>query len=295
MSVNHSDSQAQARTAQRASRALGRRVRKRHAVALAGMLAFYLLGLYSHPLLFGTGEDTATADASPVRTQTPTADEPALALGLQDLSVAQAYQVLAREVSSLNSGNYATPELEAKLAGLEREVSELRVLNPYYLFKEIQAEAIPTGVSATYGAPLNVSFDQVQASIDVMQKSDPTYGEAGIVLTGANLERYVQVGTATACKYCCNATTLVKPDGTAACGCAHSQAMRGLAAYLIVNYPDEYTDDELVQELNRWRAVYFPRQTLTEALVARQEAGEPGIEEILTEFPEFMPQMVGGC
>lgn len=23
--------------------------------------------------------------------------------------------------------------------------------------------------------------------------------------------------------------------------------------------------------------------------------GEPGIEEILEEFPEFLPQMVGGC
>ena len=294
MSETHNPSKAQPSAAQPASATLRKRVRIRYVLSLAGMLIFYAFGLYSHPLLFKTSTDAPT-EANPVRTHAPATDERANSLGLQDLSVAQAYQVLAQEVSSLGSGNYSTPELEAKLAALEREVRELRVLNPYYLFKEIQAEVAPTGVSATYGAPLNVSFDQVQASIDVMKESDPTYGEAGIVLTGANLERYVQVGTAISCKYCCNATTLVKPDGTAACGCAHSQAMRGLAAYLIVNYPDEYTDDELVQELNRWRAVYFPRQTLTEALVARQEAGEPGIEDIMTEFPEFMPQMVGGC
>jgi hypothetical protein len=294
MSETHDPSKAQPSAARTVSATLRKRVRMRYVLSLAGMFIFYALGLYSHPLLFKTNTDAPT-EANPVRTQAPRNDERANSLGLQDLSVAQAYQVLAQEVSSLGSDDYSTPELDAKLAVLEREVRELRVLNPYYLFKEIQAEVAPSGVSATYGARLDVSFDQVQPSIDVMKQLDPTYGKAGIVLAGANLDRYVQVGTATSCQYCCNATTLVKPDGTAACGCAHSQAMRGLAAYLIVNHPNEYTDDELVEELNQWRAVYFPKQTLTEALVARQEAGEPGIEDILTEFPEFMPQMVGGC
>ena len=64
---------------------------------------------------------------------------------------------------------------------------------------------------------------------------------------------------------------------------------------LNLNFPDDYTDEELVEELNRWRAVYFPKQTLTEALVEQRNAGEPGIQEIMNEFPEFMPQMVGGC
>lgn len=105
----------------------------------------------------------------------------------------------------------------------------------------------------------------------------------------------MRVGSGTACRYCCDARTLVEPSGDAACGCAHSQAMRGLAAYLIANHANEYTDEELVEELNRWRAVYFPKQTLTEALVELRDAGELGIEEIEQEFPEFMPQMVGGC
>ena len=153
---------------------------------------------------------------------------------------------------------------------------------------------IPTGVPDTYGA-LDVSFDQVQASIDVMRRFDPTYGEDRIVLTGGDLGRYVRVGSGTACRYCPDARTLVEPSGDAACGCAHSQAMRGLAAYLIANHANEYTDEELVEELNRWRAVYFPKQTLTEALVELRDAGEPGIEEIEQEFPEFMPQMVSGC
>ncbi|NIN66943.1 MAG: hypothetical protein GTO63_20055 [Anaerolineae bacterium] len=294
MSENVSDSQAQVTGDQSASWAPRKPLRRQHLLVVIGMLAFYVLGLYSHPLLFRASADAATGDSS-ARTKQSTSDELASGPELQHLPVAEAYEVLARELSNLSNGSDSMPQVEARLAALEEEVRQLRVLNPYYMFKEIQAEAIPTGVPAIYGAELNVSFDQVQASIDVMAEFGPTYGKEGIALTGPNLERYVRVASATACKYCCTATTLVKPDGSAACGCDHSQAMRGLAAYLIANHQDEYTDDELVEELNRWRAVYFPRQTLTEELVARQNAGEPGIEEIMTEFPEFMPQMVGGC
>ncbi|NIO69227.1 MAG: hypothetical protein GTN71_09385 [Anaerolineae bacterium] len=262
-----------------------------YVLALVGLLAMYVAGLYSRPLLFGADKDTSAGNDI-VQTDAPACDEPALD---SDLSIVQAYQALAKEMSNLNNGNYTVPEMEARLVTLEQEVRQLRVLNPYYRFKEIRAEVIPTGVPDTYGAVLNASLDQVQASIDVMKNFDPTYGEDKIVLEGTDLERYTRVGSATACQYCCSARTLVKPDGVAACGCAHSQAMRGLAAYLIINHPNDYTDGELVEELNRWRAVFFPKQTLTEALTARRDANEPGIEEIWREFPEFMPQMVGDC
>ncbi len=282
--------------AQPVARATRRRVRVYYVLALAGMAALYLAGFYSHPLLLGRGTTASAEDCSvEMRTETSAGDESALGLELQDLPVAQAYQVLAQEVRGLGGRDYTASELEARLVALEQEVEQLRVLNPYYHFKEIQAEVIPSGVPEIYGAALNVSFDRVQASINVMRRFDPTYGEDGIVLTDTDLERYVRVGSATACLYCCDARTLVKPDGVAACGCAHSQAMRGLAAYLITNHPDDYTNEELVEELNRWRAVYFPKQTLTQALVERRDAGESGIEEIEQEFPEFMPQMVGGC
>jgi hypothetical protein len=120
-------------------------------------------------------------------------------------------------------------------------------------------------------------------------------GEGFGVPTGDDLGRYVRVGTETTCRYCCNALTLVEPNGDAACGCAHSQAMRGSAAYLIADHASEFTDEEIVEGLNRWRAVCFPKQTLAEALVELRDAGEPGTEEIEQESREFMPQMVGGC
>ncbi len=178
---------------------------------------------------------------------------------------------------------------------LAQEIKELRTLNPYFRFKEIQAATIPSGVPAGYGEILQVSFDEVQAGIDVLSRMDTTFGSDKIELQGPALERYIRIGQQTACRYCCDARTLVFDDGEAACGCEHSQAMRGLAAYLLTEYGDEYSNEEIVAELNRWRATYFPKQTLGETLWQMKQAGEPGIAEIEKEFPEFMPDMVGEC
>jgi hypothetical protein len=103
----------------------------------------------------------------------------------------------------------------------------------YLRFKEIEASFIPSGVPDVYGQELDISFDQVQEAIDKVRVFGPTYGEGGkkIILTGQDLERYINIGSQTACQYCCGARTLVSENGEAACGCAHSQMMRGLAAY----------------------------------------------------------------
>jgi len=70
--------------------------------------------------------------------------------------------------------------------------------------------------------------------------------------------------------------------------------MRGLAAYLIKNHP-ELSDDQILNELNTWKITFFPKQTLSAKLLELEKAGESGIKELLEEFPDFLPQMVGGC
>ena len=166
----------------------------------------------------------------------------------------------------------------------------------YLRFKEIQESFIPTGVPDVYGEELAISFDEVQDAINKVRLFGPTYGEGGqkITLTGQDLERYINIGSQTSCQYCCGVTTLVNEDGTASCGCAHSIMMRGLAAYLIKNHP-ELTDEQILEELNTWKITYFPKQTLSDKLLEMEKAGEPGIRKLLEEFPEFLPQMVGGC
>ncbi len=166
----------------------------------------------------------------------------------------------------------------------------------YLKFKKIKSSFIPFGVPAVYGQELNISFDEVQDAINKVRVFGPTYGteEKKIVLTGSDLERYVNIGSQTSCEYCCGVKTLVREDGEAACGCAHSIMMRGLAAYLIKNHP-EFSDEQILNELNIWKRTYFPKQTLSAKLEALEQSGEQGIKEILQEFPDFLPQMVGGC
>ena len=205
-------------------------------------------------------------------------------------------QEKAQVSSSLQGG--LNPEDLFGSGGLFENVEkeeQIEVL-AYLKFKKIQASFFPTGVPDVYGDELDISFDKVQDAINKVRIFGPTYGQEGkkITLTGSDLERYINIGSQTACKYCCGVTTLVREDGEAACGCAHSIMMRGLAAYLIKNHP-ELSNEQILDELNTWRITYFPKQTLSEKLVEMEKAGEPGIREILEEFPDFLPQMVGGC
>lgn len=159
---------------------------------------------------------------------------------------------------------------------------------------------MPSGVPEIYGQELGISFNEVQDAIDKTAVFDPTYGVDGkkIALTDlstAELERYKKIGAAIACEYCCGVKALTKEDGEAACGCAHSAMMRGLAAYLIKAHPQEFANEQILAELTKWKRVYFPKQTLSAELDRMIKAGESGIEQILKEFPDFLPQMVGGC
>lgn len=247
------------------------------------LLVGYTTGFFTRPILTPTGSFD---------------DEVSLPLEVvKDMPLAQAYQLLERQVAELSrqAAGRRSPGLEQSVQMLAQEVRELRTLNPYFRFQEIKAATMPTGVPPVYGDTLQVSFDQVQASMDILSRLDPTYGADKIVLSGLDLERYIQIGQQTACRYCCNARTLTFPNGDAACGCQHSQAMRGLAAYLITTQSQRYSDEEIVAELNQWRAIFFPKQTLIATLLAMKQAGEPGIEEIEAEFPEFLPSMVGDC
>jgi len=172
---------------------------------------------------------------------------------------------------------------------------------------------IPRGIPEIYGGELGVSFENPVESLDILASLDPTYGRKRIQLeTEEEITRYIAVGSLIACEYCCGASSLVFPNGQAACGCAHSQAMRGLSAYLVKYHGDDFTDDYILRELARWKGLFFPKQMMTK-YIQENQAGQfsPDIAALMLDFEgaraggqggqivpanlQNLPDMVGGC
>ena len=172
---------------------------------------------------------------------------------------------------------------------------------------------ISQGAPAVYGEELGVSFDRVQEAIDALSCFDPGYGNQKIMLDDLEKKRYTKIGLSISCEYCCGAKAIIFPNGEAACGCAHSQAMRGLAAYLLKNYGTEYSDDEILRELARWKGMFFPKQMIQKMLAALQNGSftpDTAALALGAELPSYgtrpknaplpsefqnLPGMVGGC
>lgn len=188
------------------------------------------------------------------------------------------------------------PQLREEIKALRKDIEKSNVAESYSELKKIKDEVTPLGIPDLYGEELGVSFDRVQEAIDTVSPFDPTYGlpEKKIKLTGDNQKRYIKIGSAIACEYCCGAKTLVFANGEAACGCAHSQMMRGLAAYLIKTQP-QLTDGEILEELEKWKAAFFPKETLAVKIRTLEKTGDEGVKRLLQESPELLPEMVGGC
>lgn len=138
-------------------------------------------------------------------------------------------------------------------------------------------DIIPRGVPNIYGKELGVSFDDVSSSSQ--QKADSTIKKIGVLdqqitLKGKELERYISIASRISCEYCCGAESIILSDGKAACGCAHSFAMRGLAKYLIRNHGSEYTDDAILEELGKWKTLFFPSKITEKARILKSKGIE---------------------
>ncbi|MBI4144388.1 hypothetical protein HY486_04020 [Candidatus Woesearchaeota archaeon] len=143
----------------------------------------------------------------------------------------------------------------------------------------VQMEGIdvsPKGTPNIYGGELGVSYDDVTPN---NPKADSTIKKIGMLddqikLDGANLERYKKIALQISCEYCCGADSIIFPDGKAACGCAHSYAMRGLAKYLLKNHANEFTDDQILEEMAKWKVLFFPQIMAKKAAVMQQKGIE---------------------
>ncbi len=128
------------------------------------------------------------------------------------------------------------------------------------------SEVAPKGVPRIYGNELGISYDDVSpnnqqkanATIAVLSAFDQENSGKFITLTGEEEQRYIKIASQISCEYCCGAESIIFPNGQRACGCAHSYSMRGLAKYLLQNHPNDFSDDQILEELGKWKTLYFP-------------------------------------
>ena len=167
------------------------------------------------------------------------------------------------------------------------------------------SEIIPTGVPKIYGSELGVSYDDI--SPNNQQKANAAIAVLGnlddaISLSGADLQRYISIASQISCEYCCGAESIIFSNGQAACGCAHSYAMRGLAKYLIKNHNSEFSDDEILEELGKWKVLFFPGIHQTKAAVLKAQGIELNYINLASNKyrgietgQQASSGMVGGC
>ena len=171
-----------------------------------------------------------------------------------------------------------------------------------------EAAIIPKGTPEIYGKELGINYDDVNANNP--EKTDSTIATLGdldrtITLQQKDLERYIDITSEISCEYCCGAASIIvtREDvsnmnekieaaikagqlteaqakqyrvtpGVPACGCAHSYAMRGLAKYLIQKHGSEYTDEQILDELAKWKTLFFPGAMAAKAEVMKQKGIE---------------------
>ena len=108
---------------------------------------------------------------------------------------------------------------------------------------------IPHGTP--FYAPEGISFDDPLNALKLWGLY-----ENSIKLDAEQTERWKKITNVLTCDFCCgspNRITIVTQ-----CGCAHAKAQRSLAKFFVANYP-EYTDEQIVGEIARWKAVWYPK------------------------------------
>ncbi len=201
-------------------------------------------------------------------------------------------------INSMTFSAVSSPTQTAPVAASSASNAELNA---------IEAQILPKGVPAVYGAELGISYDDVDINnpqkanaliVKLVALDDPNPKNS---LTADQLKRFLDIGNQIGCEYCCGLGVMVTADGGRPCGCQHSWAMRGIAQYLIKNHP-EMTNAQILEEVGKWKTLFFPDNIGQKALVLKQQ----GIELTYTNLASIKykdiekgtttgARQVGGC
>ncbi len=146
---------------------------------------------------------------------------------------------------------------------------------------------IPSG-APDYSEKLGgITFDDPVTSLTYLSKWYPTIKEE--VKKDPQLwQRYLNLATnprGISCEFCCGVgASGVGKSGDLLCGCQHNPAVQALTLGLMKS--TDYSDAEVLREVMRWKALFFPKNMVETALsVAGKDASEL----------KSLPGMVGGC
>lgn len=191
-------------------------------------------------------------------------------------------------ILGMNSQTPSTGAIIASQPVQSVQISQQQTLQQQAELQTILDKIMPKGVPDIYGPELKVSFNDVENSLNILANLDADLnpGKGGIKfeeLTQPQKDRYLKIGFMIACEYCCGVDSLITKDGQPSCSCSHSAAMRGLAKYLLKNHESEFTDEQILDHLTKWKTLFFPQQMVAKYM---QENGMS---------ISGLPKQVGGC
>ena len=145
---------------------------------------------------------------------------------------------------------------------------------------------VPTG-TPEYGQELGVSFDD---PINAQQKLGQLQNT--INLDATQEQRWQRIVGSFTCDYCCGSPQ--QPTRISHCGCAHAAAWRGLARFLVQKYGNKVSDEQILGQLSKWKALWYPGPTV-QRILQEKTLSEGHNQNRAPVKLDQLPQMVGGC
>ena len=122
------------------------------------------------------------------------------------------------------------------------------------------AMVVMMATGTPFYAPEGISFDDPLGSLQVWGQYEK------MEMTDDLMERYGRLISMFPCNFCCGSPNNVTFAGN--CGCAHARAARGFFKYMLTQYGDTYSDDQLFGEGYRWQAIWYPSGVVEDYLLA---------------------------
>ncbi|MBI4135490.1 hypothetical protein HY477_02035 [Candidatus Uhrbacteria bacterium] len=123
------------------------------------------------------------------------------------------------------------------------------------------AKVVMLATGTPFYAPPGISFDDPVSALAAWQPF-----ERQIQLPPDREQRFQKIISTMTCDYCCGGPNQITTINR--CGCRHAQAYRSIAKHLLQTVGDQYTDEEILGELQRWKGVWYPKGAIEDYLLA---------------------------